>query len=166
MTSTESKPPDVGDPAPDFALPSTQGETVQLLSLTDCPIVLFFLTDTFTFFSRGFSKFFEALHESLSIMEVAIIGVSTEPVEALCTFVDEEHIPYILVSDFDRQVSNTYGTLTDKIAGLTMVTRASVFVIDTKGRIAYKWIHDEESPIPDADQIVDLISKIQSDPSG
>ncbi|MHA2433486.1 MAG: redoxin domain-containing protein, partial [Candidatus Thorarchaeota archaeon] len=133
MNSLESKPPGVGDPAPDFALPSTQGETVRLLSLTDSPIVLFFLTDTFTFFSRGFSKIFEALHESLSMVEVTIVGVSTEPVEALCTFADEGNIPYILLSDFDRQVSNAYGTLTEKLAGLTMVTRAGLFVIDKEG---------------------------------
>ena len=166
MNSRESKPPGVGDLAPDFALPSTQGEPVRLLSLTDSPIVLFFLTDTFTFFSRVFSKTFEALHESLSMVEVAIVGVSTEPVEALCTFADEENIPYILLSDFDRQVSKAYGTLVDRIAGLTMVTCAGLFVIDTKGRIAYKWIHDEQSPVPDADQIVDLISELQSKPTG
>ncbi len=165
MTSYDSKPPDVGDPAPDFALPSTQGEIVRLLSLADSPIVLFFLTDTFTFFSRIFSKVFEALHESLSMVEVAIVGVSTEPVEALCTFAEEENIPYILLSDFDRQVSNAYGTLTERIAGLTMVTRAGLFVIDTKGRVAYKWIHDEDGPVPDADQIVDLISELKSEPT-
>jgi peroxiredoxin len=164
MTSNQSKPPEVGDPAPDFVLPSTQGEPVQLLSLTDCPVVLFFLSDTFTFISRGFSKIFESLHESLNMMEVAIVGVSTEPVEALCTFVDEQHIPYILLSDFDRQVSTIYGTLTDRIAGLTMVTRLGLFVIDTKGKIAYKWIHDEEGLLPDADQIVGLVSKLQSEP--
>ena len=165
MNSLESKPPGVGDSAPDFALPSTQGETVRLLSLVDTPIVLFFLTDTFTFFSRIFSKLFEALHESLSMVEVTIVGVSTEPVEALRTFADEENIPYILLSDFDRQVSKAYGTLVDRIAGLTMVTCAGVFVIDTDGKIAYRWIHDEKSPVPDADQIVDLISKLRSEPT-
>jgi peroxiredoxin len=165
MNSLESKPPGVGDPAPDFALPSTQGETVRLLSLTDSPIVLFFLTDTFTFFSRGFSKIFEALHESLSMVEVTIVGVSTEPIETLCTFADEGNIPYILLSDFDRQVSNAYGTLTEKLAGLTMVTRAGLFVIDKEGKTAFKWIHDEQSPVPDADQIVDLISRLQNEPS-
>ncbi|UCE08994.1 MAG: redoxin domain-containing protein [Candidatus Thorarchaeota archaeon] len=165
MTPDESAPPDVGDLAPDFALPSTQGETVQLLSLRECPVILFFLTDTFTFFSRGFSKIFEALHESLSMMEVRVVGVSTEPVETLCTFSDDQHIPYTLLSDFDRHVSRAYGTLTDRIAGLTMVTRAGIFVIDTKGRIAYRWIYDEEGPVPDADQIVELVSKLQSETS-
>jgi peroxiredoxin len=165
MNSHESKPPGVGDSAPDFALPSTQGETVRLLSLVDTPIVLFFLTDTFTFFSRVFSKLFEALHESLSMVEVTIVGVSTEPMEALCTFADEENISYTLLSDFDRQVSKAYGTLVDRIAGLTMVTCAGLFVIDTDGRIAYKWIHDETSPVPDADLIVDLITKLRSEPT-
>ncbi len=164
MNSPESRPPYVGDPAPDFALTSTHGETVSLLSLIGAPIVLFFLTDTFTFFSRVFSKLFEALHESLSLVEVTIVGVSTEPVEALCTFVEEENIPYILLSDFDRQVSKAYGTLVDRINGLTMVTCAGIFLIDTDGRIAYKWIHDENSPVPDADEIVDLISELSSEP--
>ncbi|MFW9965683.1 MAG: peroxiredoxin family protein [Candidatus Thorarchaeota archaeon] len=162
MMSNDSNPPEVGEPAPDFALLSTEGETVQLFSLADSPIVLFFLTDTFTFFSRGFSKIFESLHESLRMVEVTVVGVSTEPVETLCTFVEQAKIPYILLSDFDRQVSKAYGTLAERIAGLTMVTRAGVFVIDKKGKIAYKWIHDEQSPAPDADQIVDLISTLQS----
>ncbi|MFW9799808.1 MAG: peroxiredoxin family protein [Candidatus Thorarchaeota archaeon] len=165
MTYNESKPLNVGDPAPDFALPSIQGETVELLSLTGSPIVLFFLTDTFTYFSRGFSEIFEALHESLSMLEVTIVGVSTEPVEALCTFAEEEDIPYMLLSDFDREVSNAYGTLTDRIAGLTMVTCAGLFVIDKERKIAFKWIQHEQSTVPDADQIVDLVSKLQSEPS-
>ncbi|MFW9944568.1 MAG: redoxin domain-containing protein [Candidatus Sifarchaeia archaeon] len=163
MNSHELEPPGVGDPAPAFALTSTQGETVSLLSLVGTPIVLFFLTDTFTFFSRVFSKLFEALHESLSLVEVAIVGISTEPVEALCTFADEENIPYTLLSDFDRQVSRAYGTLVDRINGLTMVTCAGVFLIDRNGMIAYKWIHDKQSPVPDANQIVDLISELKSE---
>lgn len=162
MSVNESKPPEVGDFAPDFALPSTCGETVRLMSLANNPIVLFFLTDTFTFFSRGFSDLFEGIHESLSMMEVTVIGVSTEPVETLCTFAEDERVPYLLLSDFDRQVSIAYGTLAERIGALTMVTRAGVFVIDRKGRIVYRWIHDEDCEVPDIQKIVELISRLDN----
>jgi peroxiredoxin len=98
-------------------------------------------------------------------MQVTIIGVSTEPVETLCSFADEAKIPYILLSDFDRQASKAYGTLVDEIAGLTMVTRPSMFVINKEGKITFKWIHDEQTPLPDSDLIIDHISRTENGPS-
>ncbi|MGD9397035.1 MAG: redoxin domain-containing protein [Candidatus Thorarchaeota archaeon] len=163
MTSNDVSSLEVGDLAPDFVLPSTTSELVQLFSITDGPIILFFFTDTFSFLSLEFTKIFESLHESLGLMEVTIVGVSTEPVETLCTFADEERIQYILLSDFDRQVSRSYGTLAERISNLLMVTRPGIFVIDQERRIIFKWIQEESSPVPDITQIGDLVLKLQND---
>ncbi len=162
MTSNDVSSLEVGDLAPDFVLPSTNGELVQLFSITDGPLIVFFFTDTFSFLSLEFAKIFESLHESLCLMEVTIVGVSTEPVETLCTFADEENIQFTLLSDFDRQVSRSYGTLAERISNLLMVTRASIFVIDKERRIVFKWIQEESSPVPDTAKIGDLVLKLQS----
>jgi peroxiredoxin len=163
MTSNDVSSLEVGDLAPDFVLPSTDGELVQLFSTTDGPIILFFFSDTFSFLSLEFVKIFESLHESLFLMEVTIIGVSTEPVETLYTFADEENIQFTLVSDFDRQVSRSYGTLAEKISNLLMVTRAGIFIIDKERRIVFKWIQEESSPVPDITKIGDMVLKLQNE---
>jgi hypothetical protein len=56
MTSNEVTNRELGDPAPDFVLSSTNGKVVRLFSIADGPIVLFFFTDTFNFFSLEFSS--------------------------------------------------------------------------------------------------------------
>ncbi|MFW9833193.1 MAG: peroxiredoxin family protein [Candidatus Thorarchaeota archaeon] len=149
----------VGDTAPDFVLPGTEGEDIHLNDLLDNNVVLVFFTDTFTVISTGLAGSFLKLHESLSNLGVTFIGVATEPLSTLETFIEDQDIPFIMASDFDRTVSKAYGVYADEVGSLRCVARPSIIVIDTAGKIDYIWIgHDDES-FPKVEAIADRIIK-------
>jgi len=148
----------VGDIAPDFVLPSTKDEDIHLNDLLDNNVVLVFFTDTFTLISTGLANSFLKLHESLSNLGVTFIGIATEPLSAMKTFIEDQNIPFLMVSDFDRTVSKAYRVYADEIGSLKCVARPSIIVIDRDARIDYIWIREDDDTIfPDVELIAERI---------
>jgi peroxiredoxin len=149
----------VGDAAPDFVLPTTEGDDVHLNDLLDNNLVLVFFTDTFTLISTGLAGSFLKLHESLSNLGVTFIGIATEPLSTLQTFIEDQGIPFTMASDFDRTVSKAYGVYADKLGSLRCVAKPSIIVIDTEGKIDYIWIGHEDEEFPKVELIAERIIK-------
>jgi len=149
----------VGDVAPDFILPGTDGEDIHLYDLLDNNVVLVFFTDTFTLVSTGLAGSFLKLHESLSGLGVTFIGIATEPLTTLQTFIEDQGIPFTMASDFDRAVSKAFGVFADELGLLRCVARPSIIVIDTAGMIDYFWVGHEEESFPKVETIADRIIK-------
>ncbi|MFW9925262.1 MAG: peroxiredoxin family protein [Candidatus Thorarchaeota archaeon] len=153
----------VGDIAPDFILPGTNDEDIHLSDLLDNNVVLVFFTDTFTLISTGLANSFLRLHESLSNLGVIFIGIATEPLAALKTFIEEEDIPFVMASDFDRTVSKAYRVYADEVGSLKCVARPSIIVVDTDGKIDYVWIGEDDAIFPEIDLVADRILKSKLD---
>jgi peroxiredoxin len=153
----------VGDIAPDFVLPGSNDQEIHLHDLLDNNVVLVFFSDTFTPFATGQADSFLHLHESLSNIGVTFIGISTEPISTLKTFIDDMEIPFLMASDFDRNVSKSYGVYADEIGGLKCVARPSIVVVDTDSRIDYIWIGQGDQGMPKASEIADKIIKSKLD---
>ncbi len=153
----------VGDVAPDFVLPGSNKEDIHLQDLLDNNVVLVFFTDTFTLFSTGQADSFLHLHDSLSNLGVTFIGIATEPLSTLITFIEDQDIPFIMASDFDRKVSKAYGVYTDELGKLRCVARPSIIVIDTDGKIDYIWVGQDGEALPKADEVADRIIKSKLD---
>jgi peroxiredoxin len=148
----------VGDVAPDFVLRGTNDEDIHLDDLLENNVVLVFFTDTFTLISTGLANAFLNLHESLSSLGVTFIGIATEPLAALKTFIDDQEIPFIMASDFDRTVSKAYGVYADEIGSLRCVAKPSIIVIDTNAKIDYIWIREnEDATFPEVELIAERI---------
>ncbi len=153
----------VGDIAPDFVLPGTNDEDIHLNDLLDNNVVLVFFTDTFTLISAGLANSFLKLHESLSNLGVTFIGIATEPLATLKTFIEQEEIPFTMASDFDRTISKAYGVYADEVGSLRCVAKPSIIVIDTDGKIDYVWIREDDDSFPEIDLIADRILKSKLD---
>ncbi|MHA2348231.1 MAG: peroxiredoxin family protein [Candidatus Thorarchaeota archaeon] len=153
----------VGDRAPDFVLPGSNGEDIHLQDLLDDNVVLVFFSDTFTPFATGQADSFLHLHESLSNIGVSFIGISTEPLATLKTFIDNIEIPFLMVSDFDRKVSKAYGVYAEKYGGLRCVALPSIVVVDVDGLIDYIWVGHGGEGMPSAKEIADWIIKSKLD---
>lgn len=153
----------VGDPAPDFVLPATNDQDVHLYDLLDNNVVLVFFSDTFTPFATGQADSFLHLHESLSNLGVTFIGIATEPLATLETFIEDLELPFLMASDFDRKVSKAYGVYTDVLRNLRCVARPSIVVVDVDGLIDYIWIDEGTEGIPPVQEIADRIIKSKLD---
>lgn len=160
MTKNDSEhlpPPSEGMLAPDFTLPSVRGEDIHLIELTGTCIVLVFFPQAFDFFSTMEMRAFVDKHIALQALGATVIGISTEPVQALRTFMSQEDIPFILVSDFDREVVKKYGVFVENLDGFRYVSLPAVFIINKKQRIMYRWIGEKPDEFPDLDQVMGVI---------
>jgi len=105
---------DVGTQAPAFSLRNQDGEDVSLDSLdTDYVVVYFYPradTPGCTAEACGFRDNWAAYEEQ----DVAVVGISDDPVEDLDPFAAEYDLPFDLLSDEDGSVSDDYDSYGEK----------------------------------------------------
>jgi peroxiredoxin Q/BCP len=102
-----------GDPAPEFELADQHGDTVSLADYAGQTVVLYFYpkakTGGCTREARGFR---DALDE-FEARDIAVLGVSTDPVDLLEEFAAEEDLDFPLLADVDGAVAEAYGSRRD-----------------------------------------------------
>jgi peroxiredoxin Q/BCP len=154
--SESQQPLNVGDPAPDFHLMASDNAECDLSDLKGEVVVLVFFSETFSEYTMEQVKMFAKLHRSLKSDHVNVIGVVTEPMTTIDTLVDEERVPFRILCDFDRVVVQEFGVLAQHIDGLTMVPQPSVFVINKRGIIIYRWVGQDHEIQPDIEEIAQV----------
>lgn len=125
----------VGDKAPNFTLPSTHGDSVELASLQGKGnVVLAFYPAAFT---GGCTKEMQAYQfniDKFTGTKTTVFGVSTDNTPSQRKFSEELGVKFAMLSDFrDRSVSKTYGVLNEERG----VDNRTTFVIDSKGIIQH-----------------------------
>lgn len=145
---------DAGDTAPDFELPDQDGEPVSLSEYEGQRVVLYFYpradTPGCTTEARGFRDEWDAFEDR----NVAVLGVSDDPVEDLAAFAAEYDLPFRLLSDEDGSVASAYDSYGEKqMFGNTFdgVFR-NTYVIDADGRIEH--VYEGVSPEGHAAEIL------------
>jgi thioredoxin-dependent peroxiredoxin len=100
----------VGDPAPEFELPSSTGPTVRLSDYRGkSEVVLFFYpkdnTPGCTVEACAFRDSYEAFREA----GAEVIGISSDPIDSHRGFAERFRLPFVLLSDADGSVRARYG---------------------------------------------------------
>lgn len=108
-----SGPLKVGDRAPDFTLPDTDGQPVTLSKLLEKgPVILAFYPKAFT---PGCTKQNANFRDRFADVEkkgATVLGISTDDVETQRRFKAEMKLPYPLLSDSGGKVAKQYaGTM-------------------------------------------------------
>ena len=131
-------PLNVGDPAPDFELPSDSGETVKLSDLRGRRVVLYFYpkdnTSGCTTQACGFRDAYPVIEEKNAV----VLGVSPDGVSSHQKFKTKYDLPFTLLVDEDHAVAEAYGVWGEKsmYGRKYMGIIRSHFVVDEQGRIA------------------------------
>ncbi len=125
----------VGDPAPDFTLPSTSGKPMTLSEFRGKKnVVLAFYPAAFT---GGCTKEMTSYGANLAKfegMDTQVFGVSTDNTPSQRVFAEQTGAKFPMLSDFlHRKASKDYGVLMEARG---MANRAT-FVIDKEGKIAH-----------------------------
>ena len=139
---------DTGDVAPDVELPNQHGDTVSLSDFRGQRVVLYFYPRANTEGCTTEACRFRDNWETYEGRDVAILGVSDDPVADLADFADEYDLPFHLLSDEDGSVSTAYESYGEKnMFGNTFdgVFR-NTYVIDPEGRIerVYEGVDPED----------------------
>jgi thioredoxin-dependent peroxiredoxin len=123
---------DVGDAAPDFELPGTQGKTYSLADYRGRKLILAFYPGDFTTVCTKQFCSYRDEGKRLDGLGAEVLGISPQSVESHERFVKEKSLNVPLLADEDKEVARAYGVL----AG-PMVRRA-IFVIDEEGIVRHR----------------------------
>lgn len=148
-----------GDPAPDFTLPQTGGDSVSLADLRDREVVLFFYpkddTSGCTKEVCGFRDRYTKLVES----GAAILGVSPDSVASHDRFAAKFALPFPLLADTDHRVAEAYGAWKERsmYGKKYMGIERSTFLIGKDGRIAKVW--EKVKPEGHAEEVLETLQQ-------
>jgi len=142
-----------GNPAPDFTVPMASGDgydDVTMFSLSDAigdgPIVLAFVPGAFT---GGCTEEMCAFGSELASFEdvgASVYGISVDLPFAQNIWIELEDFDVPMLSDWNHEVTRTYGVTYDNMYGSIESAQRSVFVIDSDGVITYRWVREGENP--------------------
>lgn len=132
---------EVGDMAPDFTLPASNGQDVRLSDFRGQPVVLYFYPKDDTPGCTTEAKDFRDLHPDFTKLGAVVLGVSPDPLSSHEKFITKHDLPFTLLSDTEHEVAEQYGVwqLKKNYGREYMGIVRSTFLIDKEGRIAEIW---------------------------
>lgn len=134
-----------GQSAPSFELADQHGDTVTLEDFEGSPLVLYFYPRADTPGCTAQACSFRDAWSEFEDRDVAVVGVSDDPVDDLAAFADKHDLPVTLLSDEDGSVSSSYDSYGEK----------QMFGNTFDGVFRNTYIIDEDGVIQDAFEGVD-----------
>ncbi|MGD2132872.1 MAG: thioredoxin-dependent thiol peroxidase [Maricaulaceae bacterium] len=133
--------PQVGDPAPRFALPADGGREVKLSELKGKKVVLYFYPKDDTSGCTKEAADFTSKLAAFKRAGATIVGVSKDSVDKHDKFKAKHDLKVTLASDEDGATLEDYGVWVEKsMYGRSfMGIERATFLIDAKGKIAQVW---------------------------
>ena len=126
---------------PEFALPSSTGETITDETLSGNWAVVYFYpkddTPGCTIEANGFSD----LAADFAALNIAVYGVSPDTIESHCRFIAGQHLAIPLLADTERSLSTACGSygIKKSYGKEVMGIIRSTFLIDPRGKIQKVW---------------------------
>ena len=130
-----------GSLAPEFALPSHDGQTVTSESLKGAIAVIFFYPKDDTPGCTTEAKDFTTLGAAFAKAGAKLFGVSRDSVASHCKFVEKHELGITLLSDAEGVMCEAYGVWVEKsMYGKNyMGIERTTVIIDAQGTIARIW---------------------------
>jgi peroxiredoxin len=151
----------LGQPAPDFTLFDSDKNPVQLSSQQGHNVLLLFFPQSFT---GVCTKELCSVRDNIALYNQAnakVFGISVDSVFTLGKFKEEQQLNFPLLSDFNKTVSERYGSIYhDWILDMKGVSKRSAFVIDRKGVVQYAEVLESAGDIPDFEKINAKLSEL------
>lgn len=148
-----------GDKAPDFGVPDQEGNEVRLKDLRGKKVVLYFYPKDDT---PGCTKEACSFRDSFAKFKrrgIEVLGVSLDSEKSHQKFINKYSLPFRLLADTERKISESYGTYGEKkFMGRTyMGNNRMTFLIDEKGKI--QKIFSKVKPEDHADEVLEAFNE-------
>jgi peroxiredoxin Q/BCP len=150
-------PPQVGQPAPDFSLPSVEGQPVSLKDYKGKWVVLYFYPKDFTSGCTLEAHNFERDLAKYQNQSAIILGVSADTPQSHKDFCAKEGLNFKLLSDPELRAVTQYGSAMER-NGAKMAAR-NTFLINPDGKIAKVYIG--VSPAAHSEQVLKDLAELK-----
>lgn len=128
---------EAGIKAPAFALPDQNGALVSPAHFAGRKFVLYFYAKDNTPGCTRQAGAFAAAYEAFSRLNVPVVGISRDSVPSHKKFSEKNNLPFLLLSDPDRQAIERYGVWQEKklYGKVSMGVVRTTYIIDENGII-------------------------------
>jgi peroxiredoxin Q/BCP len=146
--------PQVGEPAPDFELPGTEG-TFKLSDHRGQRVVLLFYPGDFTAVcTRQFCSYRDSA-DDVGGLDAVIVGISGQDLDSHAAFVAKHGLNIPLLADTDGAVAKLYGTHAPVVG-----TRRAVIVIDEAGCVRARHDHRFGIDFQNVDDLREMLGRV------
>lgn len=141
ISYAESMTLNIGDAAPDFELPATNGEFLSLKSLRGKWVVLYFYPKDNTPGCTKEACDFRDRQASAKKKDAVVVGISKDSLKSHQNFISKFGLNFLLLADEEGKICEAYGAFKKKsIFGKSFLgILRSTFLIDPQGEIAKIW---------------------------
>lgn len=148
----------VGTQAPDFTLFDKDGNAVSLSQFLGKRVVLYFYPRDNTPGCTRQACAFAGAYKEFEARGVVVIGISRDSVASHQKFAEKYELPFILLSDPDRQAIEAYGVWQEKknYGKVSMGVVRSTYLIDAEGKI--EAVMPKVKPDTNAAEILEMLS--------
>lgn len=131
----------VGQVAPDFTLPASNGEEVSLQGFKGKNVILYFYPKDMTPGCTTEACDFRDQHSQLSDLDTVILGISKDSLDRHKKFIEKYGLPFLLLADEEHKVAELYGVwkLKKNYGKEYMGIERSTFIIDKEGQLVKEW---------------------------
>jgi peroxiredoxin len=150
-----------GDKAPDFTLRNTKKEEVSLSSYEGKKVVVLFFPLAFTGVCTDELCSVRDNMNVYSDLDAEVVAISVDSLFTLEKYKAEQAYNFPLLSDFNKDVSRSYGTLYENfVLDMKGVAKRSAFVIDGKGIVRYAEVLESAGDLPNFTAIQEVLKEI------
>lgn len=130
-----------GERAPGFIATTNTGEQLALADLKGKPVVLYFYPKDDTPGCTKQACGIRDAYEDFRNTGAVVLGVSPDPVKSHVKFINKFELPFTLLADEDKAISQAYGVWGEKsfMGRKYMGNHRVTFLIDASGEIAKIW---------------------------
>ena len=140
---------ELGQQAPAFTLVDSEKQNCSLADFKGKNILLLFFPLAFT---STCTAELCATRDDIATYKNAnaqVLAISNDSLFVLAKFKEDQKLNFPLLSDFNKTVSELYGSLYEEfIFGMKGVSKRSAFVIDKDGIVRYAEVLEKASDIP------------------
>ena len=151
----------VGTPAPDFTLFSDEKKEVSLSDFKGKNVIVLFFPQAFTgVCTEELCSMRDNIGE-YEQLDAQVLAISVDSPFTLDKFKSEQQYNFPLLSDFNKNVSEQYGSLHEEFAfGMKGVSKRSAFVIDKGGIVRYAEVLENPGKMPNFGAVKETLSSL------
>jgi peroxiredoxin len=155
---------DTGAAAPGFERPGADGHEIGTYRLSEYtqsgPVVLLFYPFDFSPVCTAELCDFRDSQWLTLYPNVDVFGISTDSAYAHQAVINQNDLPFPLISDHDGSVSQSYDVLYEELEEHPRVSMRAVYVIDSDETIRYAWEAETYTDDPDVGVVGDAVRSI------
>jgi peroxiredoxin len=151
----------VGSKAPDFTLMNENREPVTLSSQKGHPVVLAFFPAAFSGTCTKELCTFRDSMAKLNNAKAQVYGISVDTFFTLGAFKKDQKLNFPLLSDFNKDVIQSYGVFNPDMIGLKGIAKRATFVLDKDGVIRHAEVQEDARNEPNYDKVFETLSTLK-----